>query len=726
MGESARMKALVLAEKPSVAKEIARVLGCGGKQKGYFEGGGYVVTWALGHLVALAEPEDYDVKFRTWNLEDLPLLPEKMNLKVLKETSHQYRTVAQLCKRSDIGELIIATDAGREGELVARWIMELAHWRKPFKRLWISSQTDKAIKDGFASLKPGKDYNHLYASAVCRAEADWLIGLNMTRALTTKYNAQLSAGRVQTPTLSIIMEREREIAGFQSKPYWTVSLQLGAFSAQWRENDSHDGRSWTREAAEGIAERARKAGTAKVDGLRTAERAELHPQAYDLTELQRDANRRLGFSAKTTSNVLQRLYETHKLVTYPRTDSRYLTSDMVPTLKGRLESIAVGPYAQLARKLLRGPLPMTKRIVDDAKVSDHHAIIPTEQFVQLGALSNDERRLYDLIVRRFISLFYAPYRYDETSVALSAGGERFYARGRIQKDAGWKEVYAGQNGMSSDDDDEETDDDYAARKDRDAAQTLPPLQLGAAFPVKTSAVKELRTLPPARFSEASLLTRMEKHGLGTPATRADIIEKLLTSDTIERVRSTLAPTAKGRQLIELVVEQLRSPELTARWESELERIAKGKGDPAAFMAGIREQAVQWVAEVKRETREYKPHNATGSFCPECGKAMVEIKGKRGKSLACSDRECGYRRQSEPVLLNKRCPQCRKKMELHDGKAGKYAQCKPCNVIEMLGDKDGGRVNKREQQRLVEQYSESAPLGNSLADKLKAALESKKD
>lgn len=720
------MKSLVLAEKPSVAKEIARVLGCGGKQKGYFEGGKYVVTWALGHLVTLAEPEDYDVKFRTWNLEDLPLLPKKMNLKVLKETSHQFRIVAQLCKRNDISELIIATDAGREGELVARWIMELTHWRKPFKRLWISSQTDKAIKDGFAKLKPGKEFDHLYASAVCRAEADWLIGLNMTRALTTKYNAQLAAGRVQTPTLAIMMEREREISDFQSKPYWTVSLNLGSFTAQWREGDSHDGRSWTREAAEAIAERARSAGSAKVEGLRTSERSEPHPQAYDLTELQRDANKRLGFSAKMTSNVLQRLYETHKLVTYPRTDSRYLSSDIVPTLKGRLESVAVGPYAPLARKLLRGQLPVTKRFVDDAKVSDHHAIIPTEQFVQLGALTNDERRLYDLIVRRFISLFYPPYRYDETNVVLTAGGERFYAKGRIQKDAGWKDVYAGPNGAAADDeDDDDTDRDYASRE-RESSQQLPPLSLGKPLPIKTSAVKELRTLPPARYTEASLLSKMEKHGLGTPATRADIIEKLLATDTIERVRSSLVPTAKGKQLIELVVEQLRSPELTAKWESELERIAKGKGDPAKFMAGIREQASLWVTEVKRETKEYKPHNVTGSFCPECGKAMVEVKGKRGKSLVCSDRECGYRRNAEPILLNKRCPQCRKKMELHDGKAGKYAQCKPCNVIEMLGDKDGSRMNKREQQRLVQQYSEAAPLGNSLADKLKAALEGKQN
>lgn len=717
------MKSLVLAEKPSVAKEIARVLGCGNKQKSYMEGPGYVVTWALGHLVTLAEPEDYDVRFKTWNLEDLPLLPDKMKLKVLKETSHQYKAVASLCKRSDIGELIIATDAGREGELVARWVMELVNWKKPFKRLWISSQTDKAIKEGFQNLKPGRNYDALYASAVCRAEADWLIGLNMTRALTTKYNAQLAAGRVQTPTLSMLMDREDEIQKFQSQPYWTVTASFGGFAAQWRAGDAHDGRLWKREEAEAIAARAGAGGNAKVDKLRTAERSELHPLAYDLTELQRDANKRLGFSAKQTSNVLQKLYEFHKVVTYPRTDSRHLSSDMTATLKGRLESVAVGPYAALARKALRTPLKITNRIVDDSKVSDHHAIIPTEQYLQLSALSNDERRLYDLIVRRFISLFYGPYRYDETSVTLVAGGEKFYAKGKIQKDAGWKELYQGGT-HDAEDEEEEEEENGRGSSDKHPSQLLPPLSIGAQIPLKNASAKELRTLPPARYTEASLLGKMEKYGLGTPATRADIIEKLLSTDTIERNRSSLIPTGKGKQLIGLVVQELRSPELTAKWENELERIAKGKGDAPAFMRGIREQSRKWIGEVKRETKEYKPHNLTSSRCPECGKAMLEVKGKRGKALVCSDKECGHRRSTEPVLLNKRCPQCRKKMELHNGKAGKYAQCKPCNVIEMLGDKDGGRINRREQQRLVEQYSGNSPLSNSLADKLKAALEQK--
>ncbi|GKU80316.1 DNA topoisomerase III [Paenibacillus sp. L3-i20] len=717
------MKVLVLAEKPSVAKEIARVLGCVTKQKSYFEGPKYVVTWALGHLVTLAEPEDYDVKFRTWNLEDLPLLPNKMNLKVMKETSHQFRAVSQLCKRSDISELIIATDAGREGELVARWIMELVNWKKPFKRLWISSQTDQAIKEGFKSVKPGKDYDHLYASAVCRAEADWLIGLNMTRALTVKYNAQLAAGRVQTPTLSMLMVRENEIGQFQSQPYWTIGASFGGFTAQWRQKDGHDGRLWSREEADKVALRASTAGNAVVEKLRTTERSQPHPEAYDLTELQRDANKRLGFSAKQTSNVLQKLYEQHKIVTYPRTDSRHLTSDMVSSLKGRLESVAVGPYAPLARKCLRSPLQITKRIVDDSRVSDHHAIIPTEQYVNLNALTNEERRLYDLIVRRFISLFYGPYRYDETSVTLLAGGERFYVKGKMDKDIGWKELYQGGGESLYDENDEEAEGNAdIAQAERQRSQTLPSIQEGQSLTLKQSAVKELRTLPPARYTEATLLTQMEKHGLGTPATRADIIEKLLATDTIERTRNTLAPTGKGKQLIELVVEELRSPELTARWESELERIAKGKGDAAVFMRGIREQAIKWVAEVKRETKEYKPHNLTGSICPDCSKPLLEVKGKRGKSLVCSDRECTYRRAAEPVLLNKRCPQCHKKMEMHTGKAGKYAQCKPCNVIEMLGDKDGSRINRREQQKLVQQFSDNTPMANSLADKLKAALE----
>jgi DNA topoisomerase III len=724
------MKALVLAEKPSVAKELARVLGCTTKHKSHYEGPRYVVTWALGHLAALAEPEDYDPRHKQWELEALPLLPEPMRVKPLKETSHQFRAVAELTRRSDLDELIVATDAGREGELVARWIMELVKWKKPFKRLWISSQTDQAIKEGFAKLRPGKEYDRLFASALCRAEADWLIGLNLTRALTCKYNAQLSAGRVQTPTLALLMAREDEIRGFRPEPFWTIEAELPGFRASWREKDGHDGRVWDRGSADAAVQRMKGDGSELlVERLRVAEKQEPHPLAYDLTELQRDANKRLGFSAKQTSSVLQRLYEQHKLVTYPRTDSRYLSSDIVPSLKARLESVAVGPYAPLARKLVKGALAATKRFVDDSKVTDHHAIIPTEQYVQLGSLTAEERKLYDLIVRRFLALFCQPYRYEETSVTLKLGGDRFYAKGRVPKHEGWREAY-GEGAAAGSTDDEEDVEDGANSARQERAQLLPSMQEGQRLPLAGVKLKEGQTQPPGRYTEASLLTIMEKHMLGTPATRADIIEKLLQSDTIERMNGgRLQPTGKGKQLLELVVEELRQPELTAKWEAELERIAKGQGDPKAFLAGIRSQTAKWVEEVKRETKDYKPHNLSHARCPECSKPMMEVNSKRGKTLVCTDRECGFRRAAEPSLSNKRCPQCRKRMEIHDGKAGKYAQCRPCNVIEKLdGERGGaggkGRAGRHQQQKLIEKFSDNVSLGGSLADKLKAALEGK--
>ncbi|UQZ81578.1 DNA topoisomerase 3 [Paenibacillus konkukensis] len=718
------MKSLVLAEKPSVAKELARVLGCSQKHKHYMEGPKHVVTWALGHLVTLAEPEDYDAKYKTWNLEDLPLLPERMKLKLIKETTPQFRAISQLAKRADLEQLIIATDAGREGELVARWIMELIHWRKPYQRLWISSQTDKAIREGFAKLKPGREYDSLYQSAVCRAEADWLIGLNVTRALTCKFNAQLAAGRVQTPTLSMMMEREREIRSFQSKDYWMIRGQFGGFQALWRGKKHPDGRLFDKAAADELVSRLQR-GKAAVSQLKVTGKSEPQPLAYDLTELQRDANRKYGFSAKQTSNVLQRLYEQHKLVTYPRTDSRYLTSDMVSTLPARLESLSVQPYAALVKPLLRKPLPVTGRIVDDSKVSDHHAIIPTEQAPLLHTLSADERKLYDLIVRRFISLFYPVYRYDETAVTVEAAGESFYAKGRITKDLGWKSVY-GQDGSASFSEDD--DEDHRDHDAHDPQQSLPQLQIGDTFKEIRISLEKHMTKPPGRYTEASLLSLMEKHNLGTPATRADIIEKLLSTDTIERKMNTLQPTGKGAQLIELVAPALRSPELTTRWEQELERIAKGRGNMKAFLAGIREQTVEMVSEVKNSTTEYKPHNLTHSKCPDCSQALQEIKGKRGKMLVCINRECGYKRAAEPALSNKRCPQCHKKMEIHTGKAGKYAQCRHCNVIEMLNDESrmSGKAARRNASQLINQYSDNTSLGSSLGDALKAALQKQKE
>ncbi|KAA1179666.1 DNA topoisomerase III [Paenibacillus sp. B2(2019)] len=708
------MKTLVLAEKPSVAREIARVMGCNNKQKSYIEGPKYVVTWALGHLVGLAEPEDYNKKFATWALEDLPILPEKTKLKVLRETNQQYKAVQHLMKRQDIEELIVATDAAREGELLARWIMNMAGWKKPFRRLWISSQTDKAIKEGFAKLRPGRDFDRLYESARCRAEADWMIGLNVTRALTCKFGSPLSAGRVQTPTLGMIMDREQEITGFRSVDFETLTADFGDFQAAWRASNG-DGRIFEKDKTASLKDKL-TGRSGRIIKVQKSEKSEPHPLAYDLTELQRDANRKFGFSAKQTSSVLQRLYEQHKLVTYPRTDSRYLTSDMTGTLKERLDSVAVGPYAALARPLLRKPLPITKRIVDDSKVSDHHAIIPTEQTVLLNGLSTEERKLYDLIVRRFISLFYPPARYDAVAVTVNVEGESFHVKGTTVKDAGWREVYGGD--MSNDDDEEPSDEPAAG------TVKLPELREGATVTIGRCMVRPGRTQPPKRYNEASLLTQMEKHGLGTPATRADIIEKLVSSDTIERQGNLLHPTGKGKQLIELVSTQLRTPDLTARWEAELEKIARGQGKPELFLQGIRSMAQELVTGVKTSGAEYKPHNVSNSNCPECGTRLLEKKSKRGKLLVCPADNCGYTRAGEKRLSNRRCPQCHKKMELKEGKAGMFVQCLGCGITETL-DKDHKHVNKREQQKLVQQYSKQESIGSNLGELLKAALEGQK-
>ncbi|WP_106768909.1 DNA topoisomerase III [Paenibacillus faecalis] len=711
------MKALVLAEKPSVAREIARVMGSREKHKSYFEGPKYVVTWALGHLVGLAEPEDYDHKYQTWALEDLPILPDKMKLKVLRETNHQYRAVQSLLKRKDIGEVIVATDAAREGELLARWILNMAKWNKPFKRLWISSQTDKAIKEGFAALKPGSQFDRLYESARCRAEADWMVGLNVTRALTCKFNAQLSAGRVQTPTLGMIMEREKEITGFRSQEYDTISVDLGNFEASWRPANG-DGRLFDKSQAEKLKQKV-EGRPGRIIRVKKSEKSEPHPLAYDLTELQRDANRRFGFSAKQTSNVLQKLYEQHKLVTYPRTDSRYLTSDMVSTLRERLESVAVGPYASLARPLIRKNLSPGKRVVDDSKVTDHHAIIPTEETVLLNKLSTEERKLYDLIVRRFISLFYPPAKYDAVSVTVQIEGENFYAKGTTVKDSGWREVYGG----NYEDDDEDDSYDVEGSKEQ-SGRLLPELSEGEQVTVRRCIMKSGRTQPPKRYTEAALLSQMEKHGLGTPATRADIIEKLVSSDTIERQGPLLHPTGKGKQLIELVAPALRTPQLTAKWEADLERIAKGQGKAEPFLRGIRDMTKELVSGVKGSKAEYKPHNVSVSSCPDCGTRLLEKKSKRGKFLVCPTEDCGYRRSAEKRLSNRRCPQCHKKMELKEGKAGAYVQCLACGITETL-KKDSKHVNKREERKLLQKYGKQESIGSNLGDLLKAAMEKSK-
>lgn len=684
------MKSIVLAEKPSVAREIARVLGCNIKQKGYFEGPKYVVTWALGHLVTLAEPDDYDKRYKEWRMEDLPMLPHDMKLKVIKQTSHQFSTVRNLMKRGDISELVIATDAGREGELVARWIMVLGGWKKPFKRLWISSQTDNAIKEGFANLKPGPAYNNLYDAAVCRAEADWLIGLNVTRALTCKYNAQLTAGRVQTPTLAMIIKREEEIKNFVPVDYWTISADFGDYFGDWRDNHGN-GRIFNNSKAEEIASKVRgQKGVIKE--VHTEPKSEPAPLAYDLTELQRDANRRYGFSAQKTLSVLQGLYERHKLVTYPRTDSRYISSDIVPTLPARLKGMSKGQYSELVKPLLGSKLNTTKRFVDNSKVSDHHAIIPTEQPLDLGALDRDEKLLYDLIARRFIAVLYPPYRYDQTTIVTEVNGEKFYSRGKIVKDQGWRAVTS----RSAENDN--------LNEDRLVEQTLTAQKKGETKDVKNCKVNRSKTKPPARYTEATLLTAMEspgkfiedeelresikQGGLGTPATRAEIIEKLLYNTYIERHGKELVPTSKGMQLVKLAPEELRSPELTAQWELRLSEIAKGREKKSRFISDIRQDAVKLVQDVVEDAGVYKADNVTKNKCPMCGKYMLLNNGKRGKMLVCPDRACGYREEEK----------------------------KDDNMFKK------SKNEVRHNQRLISRFTDKESVGNSLGDLLKAAME----
>lgn len=693
------MKSLVLAEKPSVAREIARVLGCNDSKKGYIEGPKYVVTWALGHLIELKTPEDYDNRYKTWKLEDLPIIPKEMKLKVIGKTSPQFRTVSDLAKRKDIKELIIATDAGREGELVARWIMEKVRWNKPFKRLWISSQTDQAIRQGFQNLKPGKEFDRLYESAVCRSEADWLIGLNVTRAMTTKYEEPLSAGRVQTPTLAMILQRDKEIGKFVPSEYWTLSANLGKFGAMWERNQEK--RLFDKEEAERIEKKVANQ-QAKVVKVNRKIAKEAQPLPYDLNELQRDANKRYGFSAKKTLSVLQKLYEQHKLVTYPRTDSRYLTTDMVDTMKERLQSI-VGSYKEEVRPILQNPT-LPKRVVNNEKVSDHHAIIVTDQPLFLRDLSQDERKLYDLIAKRFIALFYPPYQYEAIRMELDLNGERFVAKGNRVMDLGFKKVI-GKDGEEKE-------------------STLPSVEEGQMLSVQDVQLKSAFTEPPQRYTEADLLGKMEKHNLGTPATRADIIEKLLHGESIERQNNRLFPTKKGKQLIDLVADELTSPELTAKWERDLEAIAKGKGNAREFLANIRKQTEKLVSEVKMSSKEYRPHNLTGSKCPDCGEFLKEKKTKQGRMLICSSRDCSYKRAKDPKLSNRRCPQCHKRMEIHNGKAGTYFQCRMCQVVEKAEDKKK-KVTKREERQLMKKYSDDSAFGSSLGDALKQALQNKK-
>ncbi|MBU5311618.1 DNA topoisomerase III [Tissierella carlieri] len=720
-------KILVLAEKPSVGRDIARVLKCNKKGNGFLEGDKYIVTWALGHLVTLADPEEYNKKYKTWSMEDLPMLPERMKLEVIRQSSKQFYAVKEQMHRKDVKEIIIATDAGREGELVARWIIEKANVKKPIKRLWISSVTDKAIKEGFNNLKDGKAYENLYYSAVARSEADWFVGINATRALTVKYNAQLSCGRVQTPTLSMIAQREDEIKKFVTKEYYGITANTKELKLIWQDNQTKDIKTFDKGKSEKILE-SLKGKDAKVIEVEKILKKSYAPTLYDLTDLQRDANRIFGFSAKETLSIMQRLYENHKILTYPRTDSRYISDDLVDTLKDRIKACGIGQYQKIASKILASPIKVNKSFVDNSKVTDHHAIIPTEQRVLLSELNDNERKIYDLVVKRFLAVLYPPSEYEQTTIKAKIGDENFIAKGKRVISAGWKEVYLN----NYYDEDEEDNED----------QNLPVINKGDTLKVISLVQTTGKTKPPAPFNEGTLLQAMENPvkymsdesktlkkiigetgGIGTVATRADIIEKLFNTFLIEKNGKDIFITSKGKQLLELVPEELKSPALTAEWEQKLGLISQGKLNKDSFIKEMKEYSKTVVKEIKNSDETFRHDNMTRNKCPECGKFMLEVKGKKGKMYVCQDRECGYRKNISRET-NARCPNCKKKLELRgEGEAQIFA-CQ-CGYREKLSSfnerkaKEKNNVSKKEVANYMKQQKKekNEPLNTDLADAL---------
>ena len=733
------MKHLVIAEKPSVARDIARVLGCGKKNNSYMEGKDYVVTWALGHLVTLADPEEYGEQYKTWRLDTLPMLPDRWKLVVIRQTSKQYHAVKEQIFRKDISDIIIATDAGREGELVARWILEKAGNKKPLKRLWISSVTDKAIREGFSHLRPGKDYENLYHAAVARAEADWEVGINATRALTCKYNAQLSCGRVQTPTLAMIASREEEIKKFIPKPYYGLRAVAKGISFIWTDAKNNSGRTFDKSRIESIYKNA--AQKIRITDVKKKTKKTFSPALYDLTALQREANQRYGYSAKQTLNIMQRLYENHKVLTYPRTDSRYLTTDMTGTLKERLKACAVGPYRKAASRLSMHEIKADKSFVNNAKVSDHHAIIPTEQFVQLEHMSNEERKIYDLVVRRFLAVLSPACEYEEISLTGMIGKETFRAKGSRILKTGWREIY---DADWEDLEDEDTADTSGSTGSSSLTDTTwPDVSEGTELPVTSLSITEGKTKPPAYFTEGTLIAAMEnparymQHkdqtlaralgetgGLGTVATRADIIEKLFGSFLMEKKGAEIHITSKGKQLLSLVPPDLKSPELTAQWELRLKSIAQGKESQNKFMAEIENYTKSLIRQIKNAGGTFRHDNLTRHKCPQCGKLMLEVNGKHGKMLVCQDRECGYR-ETISRRTNARCPVCHKKMELV-GKGDAQRFVCSCGHKEKLSSfqerkkKEGKSANKRDVAAYMRKQAKEAnePINNAFAEAFK--------
>ncbi len=589
------MKTLVFAEKPSVGKDIGRILGATRRGEGFLEGNDYIVTWGFGHLVALGHPEEQNPAWKKWSLEALPMLPKEWKLMVLPSSKQQFDGVTRLFNRSDVDMIINAADAGREGELIFRLVYQHAGCNKPFKRLWISSMTDEAIKSGFDDLRPGEKYDPLAKAAVCRSRADWLVGMNFTRAYTRKLNSMFTVGRVQTPTLAMVVRRHLEIQNFVPKDYWEINAIMQDFSALWfnPEADEYPSRIDSQEKASQLAERL-KGLQATVHSAKKTAKKQAPPSLYDLTTLQRDANSRYSMTAADTLATLQTLYEKKKVVTYPRTDSRYLSEDIFPTIEKRLAALP-GEYDGYLDHLRKNRPKKDKKVFDNAKVSDHHAVIPTEKKVaDTSGWTTAEKNVYDLVVRRFLAVFYPDHQYLSTTIIVRAGGESFKATGKVVTDEGWRVLYPkkqqGEKNPENSGEDDEND------------QSLPDIKKGDTRIINDTALLTRKTKPPAAYTESTLLQAMETagklieseelrdaikdSGLGTPATRAEIIEKLIKVEYMLRDKKKLIPTPKGIQLVTLAAAEITSPELTGSWEKRLADISRGRDNDEDFMQGI--------------------------------------------------------------------------------------------------------------------------------------------
>ena len=620
---------LVIAEKPSVARSIAAVIGADEKQNGYWQGGGYLVSWCIGHLVSFAEAGQYDEKYCKWRYEDLPILPQPWQFIVPDEKKQQFEIVRSLLNRPDVDSVTAATDAGREGELIFRFVYQMAGCTKPVKRLWVSSMEDAAIREGFANLRPDSDYDALYQSALCRAKADWLVGINATRLFSVLYHKTLTVGRVQTPTLKMLVDRDAKILRFQKEKYYTVGIQSGSLKADSGHIASMD---------EANTLKSTCAGTSAIcTSIKRERKAEQPPKLYDLTTLQREANRLFGFTAKQALDYAQQLYE-KKLLTYPRTDSQYLTEDMGQTAQ-HLVSDLLGllPFAQGLDLT-----PEVGRVLNSKKVSDHHAIIPTAEFAKQGftGLAESECKLMNLVCSKLLCAIAAPYEYETVTAVFSCAGNEFTAKGKTVLVPGWKEI------------DQRFRSTLKADTEEEVLNTLPELAEGQSFSV-TANVSEHFTSPPKAYTEDTLLSAMERagaedmpedaerKGLGTPATRAAILEKLVQMGFVQRKGKQLVPTKDGINLAVVLPESLTSPVLTAEWENRLTEIAKGNADADEFMAEIEAQVRQLVKtysciSTDRQNLFQSERTIIGK-CPRCGENVYEGK----KNFYCGNRSCQF-------------------------------------------------------------------------------------